>query len=147
MAFDRLTWVGLMLVALGWAVLLSGASAIEAIMRVSGRAGAAPVHLAAIAQAAILTGFGLAILGALQSGFGALKRFFDTVLERTARTAQKVVVEPPSQQQPAPKTVIERGLLKDRPYILFGDGTIEIETLLGIRRFASMREAHEFIGA
>ncbi len=143
MAFDRLTWVGLMVVALGWALLLSGASAVEAVLRILGRTGTPPFNLEVLTQATILTGFGLAILGALQTGFGTLKHFFDTVLERTARSAPKMTVEPP----PPPSTsVVERGLLKDRPYILFGDGTIEVETLLGMRRFDSLQEACEFIG-
>jgi hypothetical protein len=43
-------------------------------------------------------------------------------------------------------SIVERGLLKDRPYILFGDGSIEVETLLGMRRFTSLADAYEFIG-
>ncbi|HEY5226565.1 MAG TPA: hypothetical protein VIJ06_07225 [Methylovirgula sp.] len=142
MTFARLTWIGLMVVALGWALLLSGNSATQEVLRIFGRT-SAPLNFAVIAQAAILTGFGLAILGALQTGFGALRHFFDTVLERTAQNA-RAAVEKPQHQQPG--KVIERGVLKDRSYMRFGDGTIEIETLLGLRRFASMQEANEFIG-
>jgi hypothetical protein len=143
MAFDRLTWVGLMVVALGWALLLSGASAMEGLLHMLGRDATPSLNTAVITQATILTGFGLAILGALQTGFGALRHFFDTVLERTARNAPKMnVVVPQGESQ----KVVERGLLKDRPYILFGDGTIEVETLLGLRRFTSLQEAYEFIG-
>jgi hypothetical protein len=142
MTFDRLTWVGLMVVALGWALLFSGAAAMEGAIRLLGRTGAPPFDLAMFTQATILTGFGLAILGALQTGFGALKHFFDTVLERTARSAPQTTVPPP----PKPRSAVERGRLKDRPYILFGDGTIEVETLLGVRRFTSLQEAFEFIG-
>ncbi len=147
MAFDKLTWVGLMVVALGWALLLSGTSAMEAILRLTGRGDFPPFNLALITQATILTGFGLAILGALQTGFGALTRFFEAVLERTARTGSKMVVASQQPQpQPQPRKVVGRGQLKDRPYVLFGDGSIEIETLLGLRRFPSLQEAHEFIG-
>jgi|SRR5579872_2412938 len=145
MAFGRLTWVGLMIVALGWALLLSGASAIQMLMHMVGRP---PVEGAAnpatITQATLLTGFGLAILGALQTGFGALKRFFDMILERTSRNAPKMTVDVP--QRAEKSSVVERGLLKDRPYTLFGDGTIEVETLLGQRRFTSLQDAYEFIG-
>ena len=145
MAFDRLTWVGLMIVALGWALLLSGTSAMEVMVRLTGHAAAPSLNLAAVTQAAILTGFGLAILGALQTGFGTLKKFFDTVIERTARSTPTIASEPQPTQ--APKNVVERGLFKDRPYVLFGDGTIEVKTLLGVRRFSSVIEAHEFIGS
>ena len=149
MAFDRLTWIGLMVVALGWALLLSGASAMEAMGRLTGHASAPSFNLAAITQATILTGFGLAILGALQTGFGTLKKFFDAVIERTARSGPAKVDEPPQapRLQQQPRSVVERGLLKERPYILFGDGTIEVKTLLGVRRFSSLLEAHEFIGS
>jgi len=139
MTFDRLTWIGFMVVALGWALLLSGAPALEIFAAVIGHK--LPFDMPAIAQATILSGFGLAILGALQTGFGALKQFFDTVIERTARA---------SASAPAPKKqgnkVVERGRLKDRPYVLFGDGSIEVETLLGLRRFSSFKDAREFIG-
>jgi hypothetical protein len=138
MVFDRMTWIGFMVVALGWALLLSGAPALEIFAAVIGHK--LPFDIAAIAQATILSGFGLAILGALQTGFSALKQFFDSVLERTART----------ESMPAPKKsgnkVVERGRLKDRPYVLFGDGSIEVQTLLGLRRFASFKDAREFIG-
>jgi hypothetical protein len=138
MVFDRMTWIGFMVVALGWALLLSGAPALEIFAAVIGHK--LPFDIAAIAQATILSGFGLAILGALQTGFSALKQFFDSVLERTAR----------SESMPAPKKsgnkVVERGRLKDRPYVLFGDGSIEVQTLLGLRRFASFKDAREFIG-
>lgn len=146
MAFGRLTWVGFMVVALGWALLLSGASAMEMAARITGHNGALPFNLVAVAQATILTGFGLAILGALQTGFGALKKFFDAVIERTASSAPKAVAPTPRPTEQRRRSIIERGFLKDRPYVLFGDGSIEVETLLGLRRFTSLQDAHEFIG-
>jgi hypothetical protein len=137
MAFDRLTWIGFMVVAFGWALLLSGAPTLQIFVAAIGHK--LPVDMPAIAQATILSGFGLAIVGALQTGFGALKHFFDTVLERTSRPGEA------ANKKPVTK-VVERGRLKDRPYVLFGDGSIEIETLLGQRRFASFKDAREFIG-
>jgi hypothetical protein len=151
MAFGRLTWIGFMVVALGWALLLSGASATELLAQYLGHPIVLAANLATITQATILTGFGLAILGALHTGFGTLKHFFDTVLERTSKSPVKMAadaqaprVEPRSLVEP--KSVLERGLFKDRPYTLFGDGSIEIETLLGARRFTSLQDACEFIG-
>lgn len=141
MNFDRLTWIGLMVVALGWALLLSGAPTLQIFAAAIGHK--LPFDLPVIAQATILSGFGLAILGALQTGFSALKNFFDTVLERTARPG----MNPGETLGKKPVTkVVERGRLKDRPYVLFGDGSIEVETLLGQRRFASFKDAREFIG-
>ncbi len=137
MLFDKLTWIGLMVVALGWALLLSGAPSVEILTKLLGR-GDLPFNMVVIAQATILTGFGLAVLGALQTGFGALKNFFDTVLERTARSGEQNVVQSGK--------IVERGRLRNRPFVRFGDGTVEVETLLGLRRFASLKDAHEFIG-
>jgi hypothetical protein len=117
--------------------------------------------MATLAQSTIFTGFGLAILGLLQTGFGALNRFFDSVLERTSKSQTVGIstarIEPemrsgsPAQaRKPASdKTranIVERGLIKNRAYRRFGDGTIEVETLLGLRRFPSMRDAADFIG-
>jgi hypothetical protein len=137
MAFDRLTWIGFMVVAFGWALLLSGAPTLQIFAAAIGHR--LPFDMAAIAQATILSGFGLAIVGALQTGFGALKNFFDTVLERTSRPGETL-------NKKSVTKVVERGRLKDRPYVLFGDGSIEVETLLGQRRFASFKDAREFIG-
>ena len=36
---------------------------------------------------------------------------------------------------------------KRRDYVLFRDGSVVVETLLGPRRFLSLSEAQEFIGA
>jgi hypothetical protein len=137
MAFDRLTWIGFMVVAFGWALLLSGAPTLQIFAAAIGHR--LPFDMPAIAQATILSGFGLAIVGALQTGFGALKNFFDTVLERTSRPGETL-------NKKSVTKVVERGRLKDRPYVLFGDGSIEVETLLGQRRFASFKDAREFIG-
>jgi hypothetical protein len=43
--------------------------------------------------------------------------------------------------------VVTRGALNGRDYILFRDGSVVVETLLGARRFPSITEAQEFIGA
>jgi hypothetical protein len=43
--------------------------------------------------------------------------------------------------------VVTRGELNGRDYVLYRDGSVLIETLLGPRRFASISEAQEFIGA
>jgi hypothetical protein len=42
--------------------------------------------------------------------------------------------------------VVTRGALSGRDYVLFRDGSVVVETLLGPRRFLSLTEAQEFIG-
>ena len=175
-----------MVVALGWALLLAAAPAIEIIANVTGRSVGAFANMGAIAECTIITGFGLAIVGALHTGFSALNGFFGAVLERTAtRRLPEADVEearvalPAKEHRIVPakeaklvaakdaksveakepqsahvkleptvqkaKKIVERGRVKDRAYILFGDGSVEVETLLGLRRFSSLSEAYEFI--
>jgi hypothetical protein len=95
----------------------------------------------AIAQRAILTGLGLAIVGAVQTGFGALNTYFEALLERTGKMRSK----PSGPAQPQKKIIVERGRVKDRAYVLYIDGTVEVETMLGRRIFSSLRDAQEFI--
>ena len=189
MAFSKMTWSGLMVVAFGWMLLLSGGS-VQILLSPS-----AP-SVSVIAQCTIASGFGLALLGALQTGFSALTRFFDSVLQRTApradaahlyeappavrsdmsslarpaavravATRTEPVIAPPPPQRAAPvrmaavkqpvkaaatktppRKVLERGWWKDRAYTIFLDGSVEIETLLGLRRFSCMADAQDFIG-
>ena len=40
-----------------------------------------------------------------------------------------------------PKKIVERGRLRDRAYTLFMDGSVEIETLLGLRQFPVARRS------
>jgi hypothetical protein len=175
MYFGALTWIGFMAVAFGWALLLTAEPALVVYTNFTGRNLPSLASLATIAQCAIITGLGLAIVGTLRTGFGALKNFFDSVLERTAHRSPNVgsvesrVALPKAKAEPAFRTapapapapvavaprqeprlakkakIVERGRLKDRGYVLFGDGSVEIETLLGLRRFASLGEAHKFI--
>ena len=171
MFFGALTWMGFMVVAVGWALLLSSEPALLMFTNLTGRALPPLTNLTVIAQCAIITGLGLAIVGTLRTGFGALSNFFDSVLERTSHrvpnAASSEARVPPAVKEPAPVLVrreppvvaarreppaakpvkiVERGRLKDRGYVLFGDGSVEVETLLGLRRFASIGEAHKFIG-
>jgi hypothetical protein len=138
MLFDKLTWVGFMIVALGWALLLSAPQLVELLPAFTGHSNP-PLSIPAIAQSTILSGFGIALLGVLQTGFGALNRFFDSVLERNLRGRAHTGA------RPAQKKVVERGWLKNRAYVLFTDGSVEVETMLGRRIFPSLQEAQEFI--
>lgn len=167
MIFERLTWVGFMIVAAGWALLFSAPQLINFMAQASGRSlGTATIDIRTIAQGAIVTGFGIGILGALQTGFGALNRFFEAVLERSqharpqsgaptpanpmvqaatpapAQAVTKAIVKP---QPSHPRKILERGWVKDRAYVLFTDGSVEVETMLGRRMFPSLQDAQEFI--
>lgn len=96
-------------------------------------------------------GFALAALSILQTGFGALDRFFQAALERSAPRPAKdespAARKPHAPDGPAPGRVVRRGAIGSRPYAEFSDGAVEVQTLLGPRRFGSLPEAIEFIGA
>ena len=138
---NRLTWIGLIVAGIGWAALIGEATVSDVLVSKVPRAMPPTFHadLFDIAKCVIASGFGLAIIGALQSGFGTLNRFFSAVLIRSSQRAprgmESNVAAPPSS---AP--VRER-----RPYRLMADGSVEVETIVGTRRFATMHEAREFI--
>lgn len=46
----------------------------------------------------------------------------------------------------APRKVLTEGQIDGRSYLLFSDGSIEMDTVFGARWFASVELAHEFIG-
>ena len=134
----RLTWIGLIVAALGWVLLIGEGTLADIVPARSGRISPSlHADLFDIAKCIIASGFGLAIIGALQSGFGTLNRFFAAVLTRSSQRSPSASA--PSAGRP-PEPTHQR-----RPYRLLGDGSVEVETILGTRRFASMHEAREFI--
>ena len=133
----RLTWLGLIVAALGWAMLLGVAG-------LNGRL-APSVHadFVEIARCLIGSGFGLALIGALQTGFGALNRFFSAVLTRSGPRAAPV--PSPAAAAAPPVDRAAEPLRERRPYQILADGSVEVETIVGTRRFDSMDEARDFI--
>jgi len=149
MEFNRLTWIGLIVAAVGWAMLIFGATVSEDVWKAWEYFGATAPNLSVVSasNSMIMSGFGLAILGALQSGFSALHRFFEAVLQRSQRAQAQTA---PAMKQPAKLSVndiAEEGWMGNRAYVRFANGTVQIETLLGVRNFASFDEAREFIGS
>jgi prepilin-type processing-associated H-X9-DG protein len=142
MYFDKMTWIGLMIVAFGWALLFSAPQLSELLTIDDSRAGGSTgFNVIAIAECTILSGFGIGILGALQTGFGTTRFFIEAALTRSALPPTKVIGQVTARQ----KKIAERGWVKDRAYVLFADGSVEVETMLGRRLFASLQDAQEFI--
>ncbi len=140
MVFDKLTWLGFLLTAFGWTLLLIASYIIGRTASLTGWSGLY-LSMPRIAECAILTGLGLAIVGALHSGFGALNKFSEALLDRSGKVRLKSTVS----SHPRQKTIVERGCVKDRAYVLYIDGSVEVETMLGRRIFSSLRDAQEFI--
>lgn len=127
---------------LSWTLLFSSTQLTDLASSVSARpTNGVSFNVAGIAQNGILSGFGIAILGTLQTGFGALNKFFEAVLARTAQPSKRTEAPQLAHQ----RKIVERGWVKDRAYVLFNDGSVEVETMLGRRRFPSLQEVQEFI--
>ena len=135
---------------LGWVLLLADLLLSDAVLKAGGLVAVLTLKadIATLAQTLVLTGLGLALLGGLREGFGALNRFFDAVIQRSAASrpspmpvvADDIVIVPPAGER-APSTVPHR----DRNYVILSDGSVEVDTLLGTRIFATMEEARDFI--
>ena len=137
----RLTWIGLAVAGIGWTLLLGETAIVDVLTLKVPRPLPPTFHtdLVEIAECIIASGFGLAMIGALQSGFGTLNRFFSAVL---LRSEQRAAVQPHAGPVVDAPAASGRG---HRPYRTLPDGSIEVDTILGTRRFATMREAREFI--
>jgi hypothetical protein len=141
MSFDKTTWIGLIIAAFGWTMMVSTPQ-LSAYWANGGKpAVAVSLEIARIAQCTILSGFGIAILGALQTGFAILKKALESRLEPGLPRELKLSAHNAAR----PRKIVERGWVKNRAYILFDDGSVEVETMLGRRLFGSLDEAQQFI--
>jgi hypothetical protein len=137
----RMTWTGFVVVAGGWAALLGTTTLSDVLLAKHPLSAAIHADLTQVSICLILSGFGLAIVGALHTGFGTLNRFFSAVLNRSVRRDVGSVEPVVDRPQPAPaKPAGQR-----RPYRLMADGSVEVETIVGTRIFRTMAEAREFI--
>ncbi len=150
MPFPRLTWAGLLIATLGWGLLLSYPLVVphDAASPAASEIRDPTRFILIFGENAVISGFALALLGALEKALHLLTRL-------TGGPAAPRVGSPRSPMQPPPppflqqrsaNEVITRGALNGRDYVLYRDGSVLIETLLGPRRFASISEAQEFIG-
>lgn len=157
-ARHRLIGFGLVLVTLGWVMLVADLLLADAQLQGGSLVAvlALKADIATLAQTAIVSGMGLAIFGGLRDGFGALERFFEAVLQRSDVSRSAVVQEAPEPAvdidavpvpQGANRGHAERGTptTSHRNYSILPDGSVEVETLLGTRVFASLEEARDFI--
>lgn len=148
MPFPRLTWAGLLVATLGWGLLLSyplwaphgAAAAISGNeFRDSAR------FLLVFGENAIMTGLAIALLGAAEKVIVLLAR--QPANSGQGKTGGAPMRASPQLMAPRQNTeIVTRGAVGGRDYVLFRDGSVVVETLLGPRRFLSLSEAQEFIG-
>ena len=156
MPFPRLTWAGLLIATLGWGFLLSyPLLAPHDIVSSTASEIRDPARFILIfGQNAVITGFALALLGALEKALYLLARLGGSAgsPRHTPRGNATIPQMPQTPSPPflssqrSPNEVVTRGALNGRDYVLFRDGSVMMETLLGPRRFPSITEAQEFIG-
>jgi hypothetical protein len=164
MSFPRLTWAGLLIATFGWGLLLSHPLISSHGINEVGEMRDPTRFILVFGENAVITGFALAVLGTLERAIVLLSRLAgvatNTAVSTNAarsnvRNASTHGALTPTQslQQPqlmshrSAHEVITRGALNGRDYVLFRDGSVLVETLLGPRRFPSIIEAQEFIGA
>ena len=150
--FDKgLTTAGIALCLISWAGLLSGSLVETGALTLAGRA-VSQRDLMILAQSTLMTGSALIFLACMRNGFGALDRFFEAALDRASRAQARV------EESDAGAAALRGSdgslitpsasgvTLEGRSCTRLGDGSIVIETLLGLRRFRSEAEARQFIG-
>ena len=152
MPFPRLTWAGLLVATLGWGLLLSypllasysGTVAGGAEMRDPAR------FILIFGENAVVTGLAVALLGAMEKAISLLGRQSSTPSspKPAAPPRQSPTTQSPQLMGPRQTSeIVTKGAMSGRDYVLFRDGSVVVETLLGPRRFLSLTEAQEFIGA
>ena len=164
MPFPRLSWAGLLIATLGWGLLLSYPLIAPSVLVSSGTTEIRdPARFILVfGENAVVTGLAIAVLGALERALRLLGRIAGGAgqLRAQAKSAMPAMPAPPVHAPPASamampslmtqrssSDVVTRGALNGRDYVLFRDGSVVVETLLGARRFPSITEAQEFIGA
>lgn len=152
MKIDRFTWLGLGVAVLGWGVLVADLTVAQSILNAGNIVAVVSLRtdIVTLAQATIASGLGLAVIGTLRSGFGTLHQFFDAVLQRSFETKPSGPAEPiEPYMMTQPIQTVDRmpsmGPIRERNYVVLADGSVEVETLLGTRIFASLDEARDFI--
>lgn len=142
---DRMTVLGLAVAALGWMTLVAAIAFADRLAQrdLATTPGRFHADVVAIAVCLIGSGFALAVIGTLRTGFGALNRFFVAALDRSASRVVSATTTP--QPTRADVSTSESPAVERRPYSILADGSVEVETILGTRRFASMAEARDFI--
>ncbi len=155
MPFPRLTWAGLLIATLGWGLLLS----YPLLANHGGNmADARDLHdparfILIFGENALVTGLAIALLGAMEKVIALLSRPVVSHSQAKAAPAPRAptlanpqFASPQLMTPRAANEIVTKGALCGRDYVLFRDGSVVVETLLGPRRFLSLAEAQEFIG-
>jgi hypothetical protein len=101
-----------------------------------------------LAQSILISAIVMKLLPLVERRRNAISIAADAPVERLALPEKPETSEEPEENValPSPKPATA-GKLAGRDYLAHPDGTIEIDTLVGRRRFVSIEAAREFVGA
>jgi hypothetical protein len=101
-----------------------------------------------LAQSILISAVAMKLLPLIE-GPASVRIIADEKVERQALPDNSAANDEPAEAAPPslPPRPIVGGKLAGREYLQHADGTIEIDTLVGRRRFASIAAAREFVGA
>lgn len=146
MVVDKITLGGLILAALGWGFILTFPMLLqpENAKLIDTFTHSNTTFIERVAEKLIITGFAVALLGALHS---SVKR--NIRAQSVQKSRVPVHDAPPTAGE---TTLIDseepmHGDLNGRAFVKLPDGTVEVDTLLGRRKFQSLSDAIAFIGA
>lgn len=102
-----------------------------------------------VAQSILIGAVAMKVLPLIESkGLSVRISLADGTRQKSIADGREPVSEQPAPlPPPAPRKPFIGGKLAGREYMEFDDGTIEIDTLIGRRRFISIDAAREFVGA
>jgi hypothetical protein len=138
---------GAFVAGVGWIILVALASfSVSMDASMTEALGTHVNFLSRMAEGIIITGFGLAILDAIERQRILNSRALSALQSKLA-PPQRCAELPLSTPMIAPRgEPLASGSLNGRDYKLYGDGSVEMETILGTRCFASILDAREFVG-
>ncbi|MBA2125925.1 hypothetical protein DLM45_06765 [Hyphomicrobium methylovorum] len=99
-----------------------------------------------VAQSIIIAAVAMKLLPLVER-----RHFSVRILSGTVPPTQRVLQQSAAFEQPPAPPVLPRqpmvgGTLSGREYLSYDDGSVEIDTLVGRRRFVSIEAAREFVG-
>jgi hypothetical protein len=102
-----------------------------------------------VAQSILIGGIAMKLLPYVERGRFSVRIFADARQRRMPAFEQPALRQKPDAavQQETPRRPLVGGKLAGREFLAHADGSIEIDTLVGRRRFVSLDAAREFVGA
>lgn len=99
-----------------------------------------------VAQSILIAAVAMKLLPLVERRHFSVRLLVGKAPAATPLLESPAAFERPPEPQPVPRQPTIGGTLSGREYLSFSDGSIEIDTLVGRRRFVSIEAAREFVG-